>query len=214
LRRSALLKANEGRWHEHCSKPVMSDRAQLPSAETAPAVTDPAGTRAAPASASAGRLERRPMKSTAPAQRTSHAPADLADLAAHASAPERGSDRSFGFVFSAIFALIGVWPIFTAGHVRAWALALSAAFGLAGIVRPRWLAPLNRLWMRVGLALNRIVSPVALLLVYCAAVVPTALILRIVRKDLLRLRADTSAQSYWIRRAPAARADAQMKKQF
>jgi hypothetical protein len=136
------------------------------------------------------------------------------ELSSHASPAKPGSDRSFGIVFAAVFAVIGLLPLFTAGYVRAWALAVSAAFLAAAVVRPSVLAPLNRFWLRVGLLLNRIVSPVALFIVYCVAVLPTALVLRALGKDPLRRHLDAQVKSYWIERTPPGRSDAQMKKQF
>ena len=136
------------------------------------------------------------------------------ELTAHTVPARPGSDRAFGIVFAVVFGIVGVVPFFTAGYVRVWALALAAAFLGVAVVKPALLAPLNKLWLRVGLVLNRIVSPVALLLVYCVAVLPTALVLRALGKDLLHRRRDTHATSYWIERTPPGRSDAQMKKQF
>lgn len=138
----------------------------------------------------------------------------IESLTAHAPPAEHSSDRSFGIVFGVVFGVVGVLPFFTAGYVRVWALALSGAFLLTATVRPRLLAPLNRVWARIGVLLHRVVSPVALLIVYCLAVVPTAMMLRLFRKDPLRLRADAQARSYWVMRTPPGRPDTQMKKQF
>jgi hypothetical protein len=135
-------------------------------------------------------------------------------LTNHAPPVEHGSDRSFGIVFAVVFMVIGVLPIFTDGDARVWALSLSGAFLLTAAVRPRLLNPLNRVWARFGMLLNRIVSPVALLIVYTVAVVPTALVLRLFRKDLLRLQTNAQVSSYWVMRTPPVRPDAQMKKQF
>jgi hypothetical protein len=135
-------------------------------------------------------------------------------LTSHAPPVEHGSDRSFGIVFAVVFLIIGVLPIFTDGDARPWALSLSAAFLLTAAARPRLLNPLNRAWARFGVLLNRIVSPIALLIVYSVAVVPTALVLRLFLKDLLRLQTNAQVSSYWIIRTPPVRPDAQMKQQF
>jgi hypothetical protein len=97
----------------------------------------------------------------------------LADLTAHASEPERGSDRTFGIVFTILFLVIGCWPLFKDGPVRLWALAVAAVFLILALAVPRALAPLNRLWMAFGLLLGRIISPIMLFLVFLIAVVPT-----------------------------------------
>lgn len=138
----------------------------------------------------------------------------LADLAAHASAPERGSERSFGLVFAAVFAIVGLWPLWMNGAPRYWAIVAATVFLMLAFLVPRVLAPLNRLWMQVGLLLGRIVSPIVLLLLFVVAVIPTGLILRLVGKDPLQRRFEPQLDTYWIRRQPPARPDAGMKNQF
>jgi len=112
-----------------------------------------------------------------------------------------GSDRGFGFVFAAVFAVISLWPLTGGGGVRIWAIAIAALFVAAALVRPKILRPLNRLWFRFGLLLGHIVSPIVMAVVFFVAVTPTALIMRAFGKDLLRLKFDPDAESYWIRRA-------------
>jgi len=138
----------------------------------------------------------------------------LADLTAHASGPERGSDRSFGIVFAIVFAIIAAWPMVRGGSVRLWAAAVTAIFLVVAFAVPKALAPLNRLWMAFGLLLGRIISPIMLFLVYVIAVVPTGLIMRLLGKDPLHRRFDAAAKSYWIHRVPPGKPDATMSRQF
>lgn len=138
----------------------------------------------------------------------------IADLTAHASEPERGSERSFGLVFTIVFAVVGFWPLLYDGAVRVWSLVTAAAFLLAALAVPMALTPLNKLWSAFGLLLGRIVSPVVLLLVYVIAVVPTGFIMRLAGKDPLRRSLDPSVQSYWVHRVPPGKPDATMTRQF
>jgi len=138
----------------------------------------------------------------------------VVDLRGHSRPPTGGSDRTFGLVLGGFFAMVGLYPLLRAEAPRWWAILVAVPFILAAAIRPPLLAPLNRLWTRLGFLLGRIVSPIALFIVYCVAVVPTGLVLRLLRKDPLRLRMDPGAKSYWIERSPPARADEQMKKQF
>jgi hypothetical protein len=124
------------------------------------------------------------------------------------------SDRSFGVVFGVVFALIGLWPLLRDGNPRLWALGLAAAFLLVAFTKPQLLAPLNRLWARFGLLLHHIVNPVIMAFIYFGAVVPTGLVLRAMRKDLLRLKRDSAAKSYWIVREPPGPSSGSMAKQF
>ena len=123
-----------------------------------------------------------------------------------------GSERNFGLVFAVVFALVGLWPILGGNGMRIWALAVAAVFALLAFVRPSVLRPLNLAWFRFGLLLGRIVSPVVMALIFFVAVTPTALVMRMFGKDVLQLRFDREAKSYWIGREddPAT----SMKNQF
>jgi Saxitoxin biosynthesis operon protein SxtJ len=112
------------------------------------------------------------------------------------------SDRSFGWVFAAVFAVIALQPLLHGAPVRTWSIMVAALFALAASAAPRVLAPLNRLWTRVGAAIHAVVTPVVLGAVYCVAVVPSGLVMRLLGRDPLRLRGDAAASTYWIDRRP------------
>jgi Saxitoxin biosynthesis operon protein SxtJ len=114
-----------------------------------------------------------------------------------------GSDRSFGLTFAVLFLLVGMWPwVFHGRAVRLWALGVAIALIAAALVAPRLLAPLNKIWFRFGLILHRVINPVVMGIIFSCAVVPTAILLRLRGKDLLRLKRDQESASYWIHRDP------------
>ena len=41
---------------------------------------------------------------------------------------KKSSEKSFGLLFGFVFLLISIWPIFSAGKIRVWALILSLIF--------------------------------------------------------------------------------------
>jgi len=95
-----------------------------------------------------------------------------------------------------------------------WSIAAAAAFALLALAVPRALAPLNRAWTAFGDLLHRIVSPVALGILYYGVVTPTGLLMRLAGKDPLRLRFDPAARSYWIERRPPGPPPESLKDQF
>lgn len=120
----------------------------------------------------------------------------------HEEAIEGSSDRTFGLLFAAIFAILALWPLLHGAQIRVWALVLAAVFLVLALAWPRALSRLNRGWMRFGLLLNRIVSPVAIGVVYYLTLVPMGLVMRAFGKRPLRLGFDRAATSYWITREP------------
>ena len=113
-----------------------------------------------------------------------------------------GSERSFGLVFATVFLLVALWPLLDRVSPRWWAIAVAAVFALCAFIKPRLLAPLNRLWFRFGELLHRIVSPVALGVIFFGAITPYALVMRLFGRDALLLRKASARPSYWVRREP------------
>ena len=121
-----------------------------------------------------------------------------------------GSNRSFGIVFFIFFLIVGTYPIFFQGELRIWSLIVSIIFLLLGIINSRFLTPLNLLWFKFGMLLGRIVSPIVMGLVFFLVVTPTGIIMRILNKDLLKLK-KKNTKTYWIERS-SIKSD--MKNQF
>ena len=121
-----------------------------------------------------------------------------------------GSNRRFGIVFFIFFLIIGTYPIFFQGELRIWSLVVSIIFLLLGIIKSRFLTPLNLLWFKFGMLLGRIVSPIVMGLVFFLVVTPTGIIMRILNKNLLRLK-KKNVKTYWIERS-SIKSD--MKNQF
>jgi hypothetical protein len=132
----------------------------------------------------------------------------------HDEEVQRPPDRQFGLVFTAVFLLIGAWPLLWGRPVRWWSLGLAAAFLVAALAAPGLLAPLNRVWLKLGLLMHKVVSPVVLGLVFFSTVTPIGLLLRALGKDPLRLRFDPAAPTYWIERRPPGPSGQSMPKQF
>lgn len=124
------------------------------------------------------------------------------------------SDRSFGLVFAAVFAIVAAWPLLHGEDIRWWSLIVAAAFLAVALTIPRILNPLNRVWAAFGLLLHKIVSPVIMGAIFFVAVTPTALLMRILGKTPMPLRFDAKASSYWVVRNPPGPAGDTMKNQF
>ena len=112
------------------------------------------------------------------------------------------SERAFGIVFAAVFAVLGLWPLMHGGALRLWALAIAVVFLFLALLWTAPLRPLNRIWTRLGLLLHAVVNPVVMGLLFFSTVLPIGLFLRLTGKDLLNLRRDPKAGSYWIERKP------------
>lgn len=122
------------------------------------------------------------------------------------------SDRSTGLVFAAVALVVAYfWRNNTTTLTVALALAVSLA--TVSFAAPSLLRPLNIAWMRFAVLLSRIMNPIVMLVLFAVAIIPTGLIMQLVRDPLRRRKGNVD--SYWIATDPAARASqSTMKDQF
>ena len=140
--------------------------------------------------------------------------ADHHELRGHAAATESSSDRSFGLVFAGFFIILGAYNWWHQGRWWPALIAIAAAFLAIALLRPNILAPLNRMWTKLGLLMAMVVSPILLGLLFLVVVTPMGLLMRLSGKDPLRLRDGSGADSYWIVRQPPGPAGDTMGDQF
>lgn len=125
-----------------------------------------------------------------------------------------GSDRSFGMVMAAAFSAVTLLNAWHSGRLWPWTGGLAALFLVAAFVRPAVLNPLNRIWLKFGLLLHKVVNPIVMALLFYGTVLPTGLVMRMMGRDLLRLKREPDAESYWIVRQPPGPSPETMKDQF
>jgi Kef-type K+ transport system membrane component KefB len=106
--------------------------------------------------------------------------------------------RKFGLTFGlVIIAIFGVLlPLLTGLGYRLWPWIASGGFVLLALTAPASLGPFYRLWMRLGLVLNAVMSRLVLGIVFFIAVLPTGLVLKLRGIDPMRRKPDAQAHSY------------------
>jgi hypothetical protein len=125
-----------------------------------------------------------------------------------------GSDRSFGVVMAVALGATTLLNTWHSGRLWPWTGGLAALFLVAGLLRPSTLNPLNLIWLRFGLLLHKVVNPIVMALLFYGTVLPTGLVMRMMGRDLLRLKRQPDADSYWIVRQPPGPSPETMKDQF
>ena len=120
-------------------------------------------------------------------------------------------ERSTGIVFAVVSAIVAV--IFRDNTVILM-IAGGACVLFAGLafLAPSVLRPLNIVWFRFSLLLHRIVNPIVLGLMFCLAIVPFGVVMRIFRDPMRRKR--TNGPTYWIERGPRSQETHSMTNQF
>ena len=119
---------------------------------------------------------------------------------------DRKGLREFALVTSAVvvglFGLILPWLFDLAWPIWPWILA--GLLVTSGLVAPMALQPVYKLWMRFGLILSKITTPIIMGLVFFLVITPTGLIRRLFSGDPLARNFDNE-ESYRVlsKKAPA-----------
>lgn len=129
-------------------------------------------------------------------------------------APNRTSDRNFGWFFAALFAALGGWLLWTRSSWAAGSLVVAAILALLAAFVPGVLAPANRGWHALGLLLARIVNPIVLGILFFGVITPMGWLMRAFGKRPLSLEFEPQAATYWVERNPRGPAPASMKDPF
>ena len=116
---------------------------------------------------------------------------------------------TFGILFFIFFLIIGAYPLKTGGAIRVWSVVLSLVFLFITIIRPNLFTFLNKFWIKFGILLGKIISPIVMGLVFFFVVTPIGVLVRVLKKDVMGLK--RGASSYWINRENKIQT---MKKQF
>ena len=121
------------------------------------------------------------------------------DASAHAI-PEldRKGLRDFGLLTGAIvaglFGLFFPWA-FDAGYPL-WPWVVFGVLGGWALLLPDSLKPVYHGWMRFGLLLSKVTTPIIMGAVFFIVIAPVALVLRIGRWDAMHRRLDPDTESY------------------
>jgi len=121
------------------------------------------------------------------------------------------NNRGFGLLFFIVFLLIGLWPLLKGDNPRIYFFPIAFLFLVLGIINSKILTPLNKLWIKFGELLGRIIAPIVMAVVYFIILTPLSFLIRISGKDLLKVKFSNKINTYWIKRIKDL---GPMKKQF
>jgi len=121
-----------------------------------------------------------------------------------------GSNKSFGFVFTIFFTIIGLWPLKNAGEINIIFLFLAFILFLVTLIKSDYLLLFNKIWFKFGLLLGGLISPIVMAVIFFLIITPISLILKIIGKDVLNIKKNNN-KSYWIVKSDLK---SKMKNQF
>ena len=123
---------------------------------------------------------------------------------------KKSSSKSFGYLFFGVFLALAVWVYVKNQNLNFWLIGISLVFLVLTLIKSKLLDVLNDLWIKFGELLGKIVAPILMSIVFFLIVTPIGFILKIVKKDLLKLKFNND-KSYWVEKSKTIES---MDKQF
>jgi hypothetical protein len=117
--------------------------------------------------------------------------------------PHLPNVKNFGYFFTSVFFAMAIFFTFQQGSILiVISLAsLGSLFFLVTLIKPQLLSPINIAWFELGMLMGKIVSPIALSIVFFLLITPVALVTRVFGRDELKLNKQ-KVKSYWVERNP------------
>jgi len=112
--------------------------------------------------------------------------------------------RKFGLMVGGVFVAIACLGLY-----KHWSPVVITILGIAGsflviggALFPQALPPVHRVWMTFALALGWCMSRLILTILFVLAIIPIALLGRILKLPFTQMRRTTPRDTYWIDHAP------------
>ena len=124
--------------------------------------------------------------------------------------------RQFGWMVGAVLIAIGFWQLYRQIHSTArmvlW--SLGGCLLVSGLLLPKVLSPIYKLWMGLAGILGWINTRILLGLIFYLVFTPIGLIMRVLRRDVLKRKVDPSVDTYWVDREKNSNIKEHFKRQF
>ena len=108
------------------------------------------------------------------------------------------SNKTLGLFFSVVFFLIYGWIFFKYQNNQIWLIILGIIFLVLGLMNSKLLNYPNLLWMKFGVILGLIISPLIMGIIFFFVITPINLLMKIFQKDIIGLKKKRG--SYWTNR--------------
>lgn len=113
------------------------------------------------------------------------------------SALQLPSNKKFGYFFSTVFLIISAYFFLNDSRHLFYVFAfLTLIFLTLTIFKSKFLYPLNLLWMRFGVLIGMIVSPIVLGVIFFGLFTPISIIMKLIGRDELGLKI-SNRDSFW-----------------
>ena len=107
------------------------------------------------------------------------------------------SNKNFGYFFSGIFLIASIYfYLIKIIFVSAFFVFLFLLFFIITLIKADLMSPLNKLWMKIGLCIGMIVSPIVLGFIFFGIFTTISIFTRLFGRDELNLK-KINKLTYW-----------------
>jgi len=126
---------------------------------------------------------------------------------------EKNNIRVFAAGMAVICQLIALVSWWRGGLLYPYISPFGLLFGAIGIAFPSAIKPIFKRWMIMAAAVGRFQTKLILTVFFYIIITPLGLLFRLLSKDMMDIRTDPDAPTYWKERAPLQDAG-RFEKQF
>ena len=105
--------------------------------------------------------------------------------------------RKFGLTVGTVLLLAGIVLYLTGKSSSVVIGGSGVLLILFGLILPRILKPLNKIWMILAVILGWFMSRLILFILFYIVITPIGFFLKLMGKDFLRRKSDKNSKSYW-----------------
>jgi hypothetical protein len=110
----------------------------------------------------------------------------------------RAELRNFGLTIAAGLAVLGALLLWRGRPFYPYFFAAGGVFLVLGLAAPLALGPFRTVWMRFAELLGWVMTRVVMVVIFFVVVTPIGLVARASGRDLLQLKLDRDAKTYWL----------------
>lgn len=111
---------------------------------------------------------------------------------------DRNELRKFGLVTGAIVAVLfgGLIPWMWDFRYPIWPWIVFGLLAALAIFAPMLLQSVHRNWMRIGLLISKVTTPILMGVIFFLVIMPVGIIIRLAGRDLLHRKLESSTDTY------------------
>ena len=109
----------------------------------------------------------------------------------------KASNKSFGLVFAVFFMILTLYQFVKFDKIHIYFFSIFSFFLIFSFIYPKIFTPFNKIWLKFGFYLGKVIAPIVMFIIYFTIVYGTSIILKLFRKDIMDVKINKAARTFW-----------------